>query len=169
MPFIDHGRIAWMRAGLACLFMLLLAAASPAAEPNDAAALRKDRCPVCGMSVSMFADWNATIVFADSTVAVVDGPKDMFKYYLNRNTYNPSKAENKVSAITVKDYYSLASIDARKAYFVIWSDVYGPMGHEPIPFEKEGDAKKFREEHKGRKIVRFEDITPKLLLSLDNP
>ncbi len=47
--------------------------------------------------------------------------------------------------------------------------MYGPMGHEPIPFEKEDDAKKFLKEHKGKKILRFQDITLKLLWSLDNP
>jgi nitrous oxide reductase accessory protein NosL len=69
----------------------------------------------------------------------------------------------------VKDYYSTADIDARQAYFVIWSDVYGPMGHEPIPFEKEADAKEFLREHKGMKILSFKDVTPEVILSLDNP
>jgi nitrous oxide reductase accessory protein NosL len=121
------------------------------------------------MSVSMFADWNAEITFADSTRATFDGPKDMFKYYLNIKKYNPSKTRVDVTAITVKDYYTKTSIDARKAFFVIWGDVYGPMGHEPVPFEKETDAKKLLKEHNGRKILRFKDITPKLLSSLDNP
>ena len=29
--------------------------------------------------------------------------------------------------------------------------VYGPMGHEPIPFAKEADAKRFLQDHKGKK------------------
>jgi copper chaperone NosL len=67
------------------------------------------------------------------------------------------------------DYYSGTPIHARQVFFVIWSDIYGPMGHEPIPFEKEADAKKFLKEHKGKKILRFKDINPKLITSLDNP
>ena len=74
-----------------------------------------------------------------------------------------------MTVISVKDYYSKTSIDARQAFFVIWSDVYGPMGHEPIPFEKETDAKKFLQEHKGKKILRFKEISPNLIKSLDNP
>ncbi len=74
-----------------------------------------------------------------------------------------------MAAVVVKDYYTQISIDALKAFYVIWSDMYGPMGHEPIPFEKEADAKRFMEDHKGRKILRFKDITPKVILSLDNP
>lgn len=169
MRLIDGWARDWMRAGLLCLIMLFSAAASPAGEQNPAASPRTDKCPVCGMSVSMFADWNAKIAFSDATFAVADGAKDMFKYYLDIKKYNPSKTQRDAIAITVKDYYAKTSIDARKAYFVIWSDVYGPMGHEPIPFEKEGDARKFLAEHKGQKIVRFGDITSKLLFSLDNP
>jgi nitrous oxide reductase accessory protein NosL len=43
------------------------------------------------------------------------------------------------------------------------------MGHEPIPFGKEADAKKFLKEHKGKKILRFKNINANLILSLDNP
>jgi len=93
----------------------------------------------------------------------------MFKYYLNINKYNPPKNKKDITVISVKDYYSKASIDALRAFFVIWSDVYGPMGHEPIPFEKETDARKFLEEHKGKKILKFKDINSKVIRSLDNP
>lgn len=106
-----------MKKGLFCLFMcLFIPAVSLGAEYKDAALSQKDMCPVCGMSVSMFADWNAEITFADSTRATFDGPKDMFKYYLNIKKYNPSKTRVDVTAITVKDYYTKTSIDARKAF-----------------------------------------------------
>jgi len=121
------------------------------------------------MFVSLFPDWNARVEFKDSTYAIFDGAKDMFKYYLDIKKYNPAKSKNDVTAISVKDYYSKTSFDARQAFFVIWSDVYGPMGHEPIPFEKEADAKKFLKEHKGKKILRFKDVNSSLITSLDNP
>jgi copper chaperone NosL len=60
-------------------------------------------------------------------------------------------------------------MDVRTAFFVIWSDVYGPMGHELIPFENEADAKQFMKEHKGKRILRFQEIRPKIIHSLDNP
>jgi copper chaperone NosL len=132
-------------------------------------ALQKEKCPVCGMSVSMFVDWNAEIRFADSTRAIFDGAKDMFKYYLDLGKYNPTKSKHQVRAILVKDYFSRNSVDALKAFYVIWGDVYGPMGHEPIPFEKEADAKKFLKEHKGKKILRFKEIGLKVIHGLDNP
>jgi nitrous oxide reductase accessory protein NosL len=158
-----------MRSGISCLIILLFVAVSFAGESPGPSSPQKEKCPVCGMFVSMFADWNATIEFADSTRAVFDGPKCMFKYYLNMKRYNQSKSRADISAIYVKDYYSREPIDARKAFFVIWSQVYGPMGHEPIPFETKADAKEFFKKQKGGKILGFTDINNKLLLSLDNP
>ena len=158
-----------MRIGLSFLIVFFLVAGPSAGRPQDSTPSPKEKCPVCGMFVAMFPDWNARVEFKDSAYAIFDGAKDMFKYYLDMKKYNPSKNKNDVTAISVKDYYSKTSIDALRAYYVIWSDVYGPMGHEPIPFEKEADAKKFLKEHKGKKILRFKDINPKLIESLDNP
>jgi nitrous oxide reductase accessory protein NosL len=158
-----------MRNGMSFLIIFFLVAASFAAEPKDSTPSQKDKCPVCGMFVSMFPDWNARIEFKDATYATFDGAKCMFKYYLNMKRDNPTKNKEDMTVTSVKDYNSITSIDARQAFFVIWSDVYGPMGHEPIPFEKETDAKKFLKEHKGKKILRFKDINPNLIKSLDNP
>jgi copper chaperone NosL len=158
-----------MKSLMFCLITLCLVAVSFAADSEDAPPPKDYRCPVCGMYISMFPDWNARIKFKDSTVAIFDGSKDMFKYYLDIKKYNPSKSKDEVTAIFVKDYYSKKDIDSQQAYFVIWSDVYGPMGHEPIPFEKETDAKKFLREHKGMNILRFKDVTNEVILSLDNP
>jgi nitrous oxide reductase accessory protein NosL len=158
-----------MRKGLSLLIIFFFVGVSFAAEPMDSTSPHKEKCTACGMFVSMFADWNARIQFKDATQAIFCGAKCMFKYHLNIKRYNPSKNKNDVTVVSVKDYYSKTSTDAMKAFYVIWSDVYGPMGHEPIPFEKEGDAKKFLKEHKGKKILRFKDINPNLIKSLDNP
>ncbi len=158
-----------MRKGIPFITIFFLVAVSFAAGPTDPTPPKKEKCSVCGMFTSMFADQNASIRFKDATQAAFCGAKCMFKYYLNMNKYNTTKNKNDVTVISVKDHYSAASIDALKAFYVIWSDVYGPMGHEPIPFEKEADAKKFLQEHKGKKILSFKDINPNLIKSLDNP
>ena len=159
-----------MKQGLSCLLMLLVfASVAGGAESKNEAPSQEERCPVCGMFVAPFVEWNTEIRFADATRAVFDGPKDLFKYYLDLKKYNLLKTRIDVTAIAVKDYYTKSAIDGRKAFFVIWGDVYGPMGNEPVPFEKEADAQRFLQEHKGRKILRFKDITPKLIHALDNP
>jgi copper chaperone NosL len=131
--------------------------------------MHKVRCSACGMSVAMFADSNARIEFKDSTRAVFDGAKCMFKYHLDVKKYDPSKSRDDVSAIFVKDYNSKEDIDARLAFYVVWSDVYGPMGHEPIPFRNDSEAKKFMKDHQGKQVLKLAEITTELITSLDNP
>lgn len=137
-------------------------AAPPVTHPQA-----KDKCPVCGMFVSKYPDWTATVVFKDSTALFFDGAKDLFIYYHNMQKYTPTKKQPSISAITVNDYYTLKPVDARLSYFVIGSDVYGPMGKELIPFGKAIDAQTFLKDHKGKKILKFSDVTPTVLKTLE--
>jgi copper chaperone NosL len=61
----------------------------------------------------------------------------------------------------------LAPIDGIKALYVIGSDIYGPMGRELIPFEKEADAVEFMKDHKGQSKLKFADVTADILKNLD--
>lgn len=160
-----------MRSGISLLAIFCLVTfSSLAVGQENSNTSQKIKCPVCGMLVGMFVDTNATIQFKDSPETLVfDCSKCMFKYYLNLNKFNPTKTAADIASVTVKDHYSTEVLDAEQAYYVIWSDTYGPMGHEPIPFGKEEDAKKFMKEHKGKKIIGFNDVNMKLIRRLDNP
>jgi copper chaperone NosL len=154
----------------ALVFLCLVAVSTSIFGQEVSTPSEKLKCPVCGMLVAMFADTNATIQFKDSSeVFVFDCSKCMFKYYLNLKKFNPSKTLADVASITVKDHYSREVLDAQKAYYVIWSLVYGPMGHEPIPFGKEEDARKFLKENRGKSIISFKDVNMRLIRRLDNP
>jgi nitrous oxide reductase accessory protein NosL len=104
----------------------------------------KDKCPVCGMFVAKYPDWVAQIHTKDGGVFFFDGAKDMFKAYYNGEKYLGGKRAGDVAAVYVTDYYSLGFIDGREAYYVLGSDVYGPMGLELIPFERKQDAEEFQ-------------------------
>ena len=127
----------------------------------------KDKCPVCGMFVHKYPDWVAQAVFRDGTRSYFDGAKDFFKFYLDPPKYLPGKARTDIVSVLVTDYYTLESIDGFQAYYVIGSDVLGPMGRELIPLAREAEALEFLKDHKGKKIVRFRQVTPELLRPLD--
>lgn len=122
-----------------------------------------DKCPVCGMFVAKYKNWLSQIIYKDGTYAVFDGPKDMFKYYLNIGNYNPSKKSSDIAAIHVTEYYSTKVMDARQMVFVLGSDVYGPMGDELIPIASEKAAGEFMKDHKGKKALRFNEVNTKHL------
>jgi nitrous oxide reductase accessory protein NosL len=126
----------------------------------------QEKCAVCGMFVAKYPQWVAQIIFKDNSRAFFDGAKDLFTYYFNLKQYNPKKTRNDIAALYVTAYYTAAPIDARYAYYVFGSDVYGPMGKELIPCATEAEATELKKDHKGEKIVTFNSITPKLLEAL---
>ena len=128
----------------------------------------KDTCPVCGMFVALYPDWVATVLYKDGHAHHFDGAKDLFKYLLNMPKYAPGHAQADIAAIGVTEYYGVTKIDARAAWYVIGSDVLGPMGHELVPLATQAEAEEFQRDHKGKRIVRFDQITSALLENLDH-
>jgi len=126
----------------------------------------KDKCPVCGMFVHKYPHWVSEIIFQDGSVVFFDGAKDLFKFYFDIAKFVPKRSQKDIQAMYVTEYYSAAMIKADEALYVSGSDVYGPMGVELIPFKTEADAKQFTEDHKGKRTLRFRDITPKVIETL---
>ncbi len=149
------------------LFILVAISMASAGEKGPVTLTVKDKCPVCGMFVARYPDFAAEILFKDGSHAAFDGTKDMFKYYFNLAKYNPSKKAVDIAAIYVTDYYDLKWIDAYQAFYVEGSDVYGPMGRELIPFEKEEGAEQFMTDHIGKSRLKFDEITSDLIKRLD--
>jgi nitrous oxide reductase accessory protein NosL len=120
---------------------------------------KEQKCPVCGMFLYKYPKWVSEIHYSNGRIEAFDGMKDLFKYYFEH--------KKRVSLILTQAYYTQKSIDARYAFYVIGSDVYGPMGSELVPLSSNKRAKKFLIEHRGRKILRFDNITEDLVYSLD--
>ena len=127
-----------------------------------------DTCPVCGMFVAKYPEWVATVVYKNAHAHHFDGAKDMFKYLLDMPKWASGHQAKDIQAIGVTEYYGLTLVNARDAFYVIGSDVLGPMGHELIPLETREDAEVFLRDHKGLRIMRFQDITTELLTHMDS-
>jgi copper chaperone NosL len=127
----------------------------------------KGGCAVCGMHVPNFPDWAAVVIYKDGSQAWFDGPKDLFTYLLDFKRYAPRKSAADITAIQVKDYYALKHVDARKAFYVLGSEVMGPMGKELIPFATEAAARDFLRDHRGQKVLAFQDISSRTMKELE--
>ncbi|APW65143.1 hypothetical protein LPB137_04450 [Poseidonibacter parvus] len=125
--------------------------------PNDA------KCPVCGMFVSKYPKWVAQIDVKEKHTHYFDGVKDMMKFYFNPEKFEHNHSKNDISKMLVTDYYTLNAIDAKNAFYVIGSNIYGPMGEELIPFKNKKEANSFSKSHFGKKILKFEEIKEELL------
>jgi copper chaperone NosL len=157
----------WIWSLALLLFLTLTLPLIHGAERRPIKPSSKDKCPVCGMFVAKYPDFLAEIIFKDGSYAVFDGVKDMFKYYFDLKKYNPKKSLTDIDSVYVTEYYNLNLVDGYPAFYVIGSDVYGPMGRELIPFVKEADAKEFMKDHKGQSILKFKDVTREIIKGLD--
>ena len=120
--------------------------------PKDA------KCPVCGMFVAKYPKWAAQMITKENKTHYFDGIKDLMKFYFD--------AKEKADKILVTDYYKIVAIDAKKAWYVTGSNVYGPMGNELIAFSTKEDAQSFKKDHFGEKILSFDEITPQIVFKL---
>jgi len=140
-------------------FITVLFVTAPLRASGFIKPTEKDKCPVCGMFVHKYPQWIAEIIFKDGTYVVFDGPKDMFKYYFNIKKYNTNRQKDDVESIYVTDYYTTRPVNARDVYFIIGSDVLGPMGKELVPVKGEDAAETFMKDHNGKKMLRFDEVT----------
>jgi copper chaperone NosL len=137
------------------------------AEDSEVTIKKTDRCPVCGMFVYKYPKWVARVVLKSGEYYFYDGAKDMFKHIFDTAKYTTGKSAKDMASMVVTDYYATELIDAKTAFYVIGSDVLGPMGHELLPFKDEESAKEFMEDHHGNKILRFQDVTMETINALD--
>ena len=148
------------------LLFLLLCGVLPGFSQTIPEPTPRTTCPVCGMFVAQYPNWVATVLYPDGASHHFDGPKDLFTYLLDMKKWAQGRDAEAIQSITVKEYYGLTRIKAQAAFYVVGSDVLGPMGHELLPFATLEDAETFMRDHRGKKIYRFTDIDKDILFSL---
>ena len=162
-----RGTVMKLTISTVALLCVLMVTVFPVAGKDSVSVPPGAKCPVCGMFVAKYPDWTATARFKDGSISYYDGPKDMFSHYLDISRYTPGKRQADIVALEVKEYYSLVMVDARSAFYVIGSDVSGPMGSELIPFNTEKDANSFKLDHKGKRILRFNEVSRQTIKTLN--
>lgn len=151
---------------LILIFIFSVAQISFAADHNPGEHVsEKSRCAVCGMFVAKYPEWLTELQMSGGQVVNFDGVKDMMAYYFSPQKFG---AEDGTTAIkvSVKDYYTQIWIDGKTAFYVAGGDVYGPMGHELIPFSSQEAAESFLKDHHGKKIYGFSEIGAELIESM---
>lgn len=131
---------------------------------------KDSRCPVCGMFVYKHPKWVAFLSYEENgkkQELFFDGVKDMMKFIHEPKKYGFKNDDFAYDLVLVKDYYTLDVIAAKEAFYVFGSDVVGPMGNELIPFKKEEDARMFKLDHVGTKLLKFDEITKSIVCKLD--
>lgn len=139
---------------LACILLVLVPMTALAAPPERPGP--KDRCPVCGMFVAPYHNWMSVAVSSSGARYYFDGPKDMFRFLSDQKTYRPKADAGNPLQLWVTEYYSTRLVKAEDVFFVVGSDVNGPMGPELVPIAGKDAAETFLRDHGGRSIMMFD-------------
>ncbi len=149
---------------LAMVMLLLVSASAGLSKPLHPVG-QEEKCPVCGMFVAKYEEWLSQIVNGSDKPLVFDGVKDMMAYYFDGARYGAGTDLSKAE-IWVRSYYTLDYINGREAFYVVGSDVLGPMGDELIPFTTRKEAENFKTDHHGTAILSFEEITSSQIMEM---
>ena len=122
-------------------------------------------CGKCGMFPAKYPRWQSQIIFKDGTMIPFDGCKCMFNYIVAMGEFDKTHSRDEIFAIWVKDFNSESWINGVDAYYVVGSNMMGPMGKELIPFADQADAMKFQQEQSGRMML-YSQITQEVLKNL---
>ncbi|HUW27767.1 MAG TPA: nitrous oxide reductase accessory protein NosL [Sulfuriferula sp.] len=149
--------------GLSALVVLSAVACHKADQPIQAIEpTAQTACALDGMLLLDFPGPKAQIHYADGETDFFCDTMEMFSLYLK------PEQQRRVKAIFTQDMGKAnwqaprgQWIDARKAYFVIGSDMSGSMGPTLASFARMEDARAFSKTH-GGKVLRFDQVTPEM-------
>jgi len=109
---------------LVCALVLpALCAVAECPDPGD-----RDTCPVCGMFVARYPEWVATVVYRDGHAHHFGRREGPLQVPARPRPLAPGHRADDIATIAVTDYYAVQRVDARSAWYVIGSDMLGPMG-----------------------------------------
>ncbi|MDX2302953.1 MAG: nitrous oxide reductase accessory protein NosL [Microscillaceae bacterium] len=120
-------------------------------QTSESSAVNTD-CQYCGMPSAEFPKWQSKLSTKEGEKYCCS-PRCMFLTVLD-----PKQTVKNIQKIEVIDFYDTKPIDARKAFYVIKSDVLGPMGSDLVPHRDKTAAEEFMKDHQGSKILRFEEV-----------
>jgi nitrous oxide reductase accessory protein NosL len=148
---------------LGLLFSIATVAPGLAAPPDKVGS--GERCVVCGMFVAKYPNWVTQLQDKTGKGRFFDGVKDLMAFYFAPASFGADRGLA-AAEIWVKDYYTLEWLDGRQAFYVVGSDIYGPMGEEFIPFTDRAAAENFLKDHHGSKVLAFDEITGEMVESM---
>jgi nitrous oxide reductase accessory protein NosL len=112
-------------------------------------------CPLCGMDLKMYHQTSNRLTFSDGTKVQTCSIFCAAQFYEKRPT--------EIDRWEVVDYETKGWIDAKKAHWLIGSDIPGVMtAVSKLAFSSSGDAQKYQKKHGGT-LGNFDDALNRTL------
>ncbi|MBI5248697.1 MAG: nitrous oxide reductase accessory protein NosL [Desulfomonile tiedjei] len=147
-------------AGGLCGLLWLLVTHSLSFGEGFPKAGKDDRCPVCGMFVHKYPKWAAGFVFQSGARYFHCCPKCMLHNLHQVSKYQPGETSENIRQIWVTEYYTTKQTEAREVFFVVSTNLVGPMGLDLIPVRGKAAAENLKRDYDGELILSLDQITP---------
>lgn len=123
------------------------------AEPNA-----ETRCVVCGMYPARYPEHRCQISTKEGETQHFCSSQCMVSFLADPKEYVKKSITVKSVWVTVSHEQSYEY--ALGLYYLVGSQIMGPMGKEAIPYRSKAMAEKAAKDHGGR-VVRYKELTPK--------
>lgn len=133
------------------------AARLPLADQGHMQISPKDRCPVCGMFPAKRPQFAAAMVLGDGRTFYFCANGCLLRAWRDAPRHL-SVAADAIHQMVVLDFFSGEVLDAHEAWWVVGSEVIGPMGPALVALRTEQDAERFRERHGGKIVFRLSQV-----------
>jgi nitrous oxide reductase accessory protein NosL len=126
---------------------------------------KETTCLVRHLKVYKEPRWACKIEVKNGKKVYFCSPKSMFEFY-----HRPGKwyfvgvrHEKDFKDIIVTDYNNMKLLNAKEAYFVYGSRAISPAGDDLPAFATKKEAEEFAKKYGGKRVLRFEQISPALI------
>jgi len=113
--------------------------------------------------------WVCKIELNNGKEIYFSSPKSMFEFYFRPGKWFDIGVKNKkdLKDIIVTDFKTLKPVNAKGAFYIYGSNEISPAGDDLVPFDSYAAAEKFSEEHHGRRILSFKEVSDGLIRLLN--
>lgn len=144
----------FLRAATAAVIVCATACASPSEE---ASAQHANRCANCGMRVTRGAAFASGAREASGAEVVFDSPKCMFRWLEQHRDARDA---------WTTEHLSRQERPAAGLFYVLGTDLRGPMGADLVPVDTREHADTLLASHHGQRVLVFAEVTPEIVASL---
>ncbi len=117
----------------------------------------EDRCSVCNMIPAKYPTFKTQLIMADKRRFHFCSSQCLFEFAQDPHKHGATTTE--VGDVWLHDHVSGRYIFGKNAYYVVGSEIHGPMGPEAIAFDLKSEAADFTKVNNGQ-VLKFEKVTP---------
>jgi len=103
-----------------------------------------------------YPDFQCHILFEDGSYEAFDSAIGMLIYLLFQE--KTDKKESAIDLLYFKDYNKKSWIEANNTWFIVGSEIMGPMGIEFLPVDTKQAAEELKIQEKGQEIIHYKNI-----------